>query len=341
MVYSNDQVSVHCVEVFPCGYWKCLISHGEAQSGTVSTGFEKNTWPPISNIMCWHCCHPFNCVPVYYPLKLDIKSNTFYFIGNFCSWNCVKAYGVRMNGHRRPEGASWISLLAFLTVHRPMYCSQSILERHSFDCPCIDKFYGIPVAPPKETLKIFGGDVSIDDYRKDFLQVKKYDWVVQYFHQNNKVTRDLETLTSTQKRRAYTFCFIAYPGPRETKVNELYILPLTHKTVPKRKQSTTVEEEPKKILKSCSRPNPTGRRRLPKSNAPVPTSTFTPKDEDTKQLLTNTTRVDTCIPVAPRKVEPVVSEEQAFYISSVNKFGNLMSSMGIVIEKKSSLDGSC
>jgi hypothetical protein len=34
-----------------------------------------------------------------------------------------------------------------------------------------------------------------------------------------------------------------------------------------------------------------------------------------------------------RAVEPVVSEEQAFYVQSMNKYGNLFTSMGISIEK--------
>ena len=313
-----ETVNVNRIQVYPCAYWKGLIRRANTHQGNTSTGFDKGTWPPKSSILCWQCCHSFDYVPAYYPVDLDVDRNIFYFMGNFCSWNCVKGYGVRMKDHQRPQGASYISLLAFLTVHRPKYCLEDAPNKHSSNCPCIDMFRGVQLPGKKELLRAFGGCMDVGEYRKDFLKIESYDWVNDYFSNNNSVKRDMNIITSNVSRRAYTFCFLSYPGPAEATVEHLYVLPLTHKTLPKTQSETPTESNvPRKSVKPCTRSNPGGRRRFPRNNSPAPTSTSV---------------VDA--PQPRVTVEPAVSEEQAFYISSVHKYGNLFSSMGITIEKK-------
>lgn len=318
-------VEVNCVQVFPCAYWRGLKTRADEYSGITTTGFDKSTWPPHSSIWCWHCCHCFDSVPAYLPMQLDLRNNLFYFIGNFCSWNCVKSYAFRMNEYRKPDGASYISLLAFLTAHRPRYCLYDDANVHPYTCPCIDMFKGVSLAPKKEVLRAFGGTMDIEEYRKDFLTIESYDWVNTYFNKNNTIRREMESLTSTQRRRAYTFCFVSYPGPSEASVDQVYILPLTHKTLNKKQTDENRAPEsktvPKKQIKPCNRNSsgPSGgRRRYPKSNAPAPSvASVAPSPVE-----------------PPPRVEPMVSEEQTFYINSVHKYGNLFSSMGITIEKK-------
>lgn len=311
-----ETVRVNRVQVYPCDYWGGLIRRAQDQRGPTTTGFDKSTWPTHSSAWCWQCCHPFDNVPAYYPIDLDIANGVFYFIGNFCSWNCVKGYAMRLNDHRRPEGASYISLLAFLTVHRPKFCLHEKEDKHPHTCPCIDMFHGIQLPAKKELLQTFGGTMPISEYRKDFMMIEDHDWVDDYFHKNNVIRREMESITATQRRRAYTFCFVSYPGPTEAVVDQLYVLPLTHKTLPKQKQNISEDEPPKKAVKPCKPTSTTtGRRRGPKSNAPAPTPVAAPAP-------------------APTPIEPAVSEEQAFYVSSVQQFGNLFSSMGITIEKK-------
>lgn len=377
MNYNDTRVNVNCVQVYPCAYWKGLIRRANNCIGSTNTGFEKGIWPPTSSALCWYCCHGFDNVPAFYPVELDIKQNVFYFMGNFCSWNCVKAYSASLQDHRRPQGTSFLALLAFLTVHRPLYCSYDKNQKHPHTCPCIDKFHGIKISPKKETLQSFGGDTSIQEYRKGFQIIEKYEWVLSYFHQNNSIIRELESITSTQKRRAYTFCFLSYPGPKEATVDQLYVLPLTHRTVssksalsmdpPLSKHATSSYESSVsslcyssgpssgstltstststpvvpgfsssssssstargKSIKGGNRTAPSGRRRL----KGVPTNCSTSEDQ-TKDVPEDVPKT--------RVIEPMISEEQAFYISSANKYGNLMSSMGIVIERKSSLERS-
>lgn len=326
-----QSVNVNCVEVYPCAYWKRLIRIAESHNGSANTGFEKSTWPPHSSTLCWNCCHSFDNVPSFYPVDLDAEKNVFFFMGNFCSWNCVKGYALKLNDQRKPQGTSYISLLAFLTVHRPLKCLYSRTEQHPYNCPCLEEFKGVSLPPKKELLKAFGGHLSIDEYRKNFMKIEKYDWVMEYFHKNNKIMRELGSLTLTQKRRAYTFCFVSYPGPSEATVDHLYLLPLTHKTLPKAKKAETKPDDgAKHTLKTLHRSNPAGRRRFPKNNAPEPSMSSKPSTEQHHHP-----KSPEQLPPPPT-IEPVVSEEQAFYISSVHKYGNLMSSMGITIQKKSS-----
>lgn len=343
---SGDvSVSVGCGNVFPLAFWNCLVRHAKA-----------GTWPLYSNALCWYCCHTFENVPAYYPIKFDTHTNVFYFTGNFCSWNCVKAYSFRMNDHRRPSGASYVSLLSFVTVHRPTYCSHKETDKHPYTCPCTSLFRGVRMPLAKERLVAFGGDVTIDEYRKHFMVIKDIEWVNKYFHHNPSLRRDVSSITYTSKRRLYTFSFVSN-SIDEVAPDQIYILPLTRKTISKRKHEKEVNTdkcssdcEPAPKLKAGSVTGSSGRKRLPRG---YKCSADTQKQgQVTEQVPSTTGNTSTLmgsshvpyVPVVPvvsvsvkpvlPVVEPTVSEEQAFYISSVNKYGNLLSSMGIRIEKK-------
>lgn len=351
-----ETVEVSRIQVFPCAYWNGLLRRADEYEGLTGTGYDKWTWPSRSYLLCWNCCHSFDCVPSFLPVHLDLGSNQFYFAGNFCSWNCVKSYAFRLHGVRKPGGASYISLLAFLTAHRPRHCLYDKDVKHPHTCPCIDMFTGVTMSPKKEVLKAFGGNLSVEEYRKDFLTIESYDWVEDYFNKNREVNSAMTSLTSTKQRRMYTFCFVSYPGPLEATVDQVVILPLTHRTLPKKSSD---EQPVKKAVKPYSRSNPCGRRRFPKSNnmsapcggsddrntstttsasalqttpAPAPAPAPSPAPTSYHYSKENTTTATP--PTKPVPVEPAVSEEQAFYINSVNKYGNLFSSMGITIQKK-------
>ena len=334
-----ETVSVNRIPIYPCGYWRGLVQRSLNDSEITSTGFERNTWPPHSSIWCWYCCHSFNTVPVYLPVEVNEEKNTFYFTGNFCSWNCVKGYAGSFTDRRPPKAVVYISLLAFLTAHRPRHCLYTEDESHSYKCPCTDMFKGVELPPKKELLHTFGGTLSIEEYRKDFLTVESYDWVNTYFNKNNAVRGTLASLTSNPKRRAYTFSFLSYPGPKEATVDHVYILPLTNKTVAVdhtneigTTTSTTSSSSSKKKKTPCGK-SATSRRRYPKSSTPAPI----PSNNNNVSMSTET--IENTGPIIPItqpqcNVEPIVSEEQKFYIQSVNQYGNLFSSMGIRVEKK-------
>ena len=109
-------------------------------------------WPERINIYCWHCCHPFKNKPVSIPMY--IKKSTFYVYGVFCSYNCGAAYNLNSNDSNK-------------TIKHELLC-------HMYNILFKDKnFIDICPAPPKEILQIFGGNVTIDNYRNNFLKNNK------------------------------------------------------------------------------------------------------------------------------------------------------------------------
>lgn len=104
---------------------------------------EKREIPKQTNIWCWWCCHPFDTIPRFLPTKHDEIRNRFQVIGNFCSWSCVKAYDI--NENQNNNGKMLLSSLV-KTIH--------------------GKTHKIHSAPPRAALKVFGGDMTIEEFRR-------------------------------------------------------------------------------------------------------------------------------------------------------------------------------
>lgn len=117
---------------------------------------EKNEWPNITNIYCQWCCHPFNTPPCALPIKY-IKGK-FFLRGCFCSFNCAAAYNFDNKDYDMWER---YSLLNFL--YKKMYQTPYIR---------------VKIAPPRESLKIFGGFLSIEEFRLNFLVIKQYEVIL-------------------------------------------------------------------------------------------------------------------------------------------------------------------
>lgn len=118
---------------------------------------------------CWNCVHPFDGAPCFLPRTDKNARDLFVGYGFFCSWNCVKCYAFYSSTHSiRYRPYSEIGALAFMTSYRPSHCPSYPLP-HSYDCQCLLGFKGVRLPPQREVLTVFGGDMSIDEYRKDFM----------------------------------------------------------------------------------------------------------------------------------------------------------------------------
>lgn len=106
-------------------------------------GATANEWACQTDTYCFWCSHGFTCVPVGIPLKL--LDGKFYCHGNFCSFECAAAYNYNSNDNTSVfEKQNLLNLLASkFGVETPVRC-----------------------AKPRETLKIFGGDMDINEFRK-------------------------------------------------------------------------------------------------------------------------------------------------------------------------------
>ncbi len=116
---------------------KCLIQFEEAN--------KTNSYPNNTSIYCWWCCHPFNSTPCSLPH--EYKNGTFFVSGIFCSPECATAYNFD-DTHSGCDVWERYSLLNFM--YRKIYN---------------DKKIKIKSAAPRQTLKIFGGNLTIKEYR--------------------------------------------------------------------------------------------------------------------------------------------------------------------------------
>lgn len=97
-----------------------------------------------SPIWCWHCCHVFEGKGVPLPVAYDDRRDIFKTKGVFCSFACAKAYNTDDGGIQSSVVGYYLSLL-----HKRMY----------------GNFGRIIPAPPRRTLKVFGGALSIEEFR--------------------------------------------------------------------------------------------------------------------------------------------------------------------------------
>ena len=100
-----------------------------------------------SNIseVCWNCCHNFNNnIVVGLPYKYT--NNIFYSVGDFCSLECAARY-------------------AFDNYKNNIYEIMNIINLYkNIKYNSSEK---VKLALPRLTLKKFGGNLSIDEYRKN------------------------------------------------------------------------------------------------------------------------------------------------------------------------------
>ena len=95
---------------------------------------------------CWWCCHPHDNESLKLPYKYDDKYNKYFTTGTFCSWSCMKAYNMSSS-----------------CTHKKNIISANIVLMRK-------QLFGIvgtiPIAPNRFNLKVFGGFLSIEDFRK-------------------------------------------------------------------------------------------------------------------------------------------------------------------------------
>lgn len=100
-----------------------------------------------NNNLCWWCCHSFDGQIYGIPIK---KEKDIYITkGNFCSLNCCKSYN-------NNEG-----LKLFETQKRNI-----LINMLNKELSKNNEFVDVKEAPPRETLKIFGGSLTIEEFRE-------------------------------------------------------------------------------------------------------------------------------------------------------------------------------
>jgi hypothetical protein len=98
------------------------------------------------NTKCWWCKYIFNTPAINLPE--NYFNNTFYCIGNFCSYNCAKSYNIDINDFITYKRNSLLNLLYFMTY---------------------SEYKNIKTAPHWLTLEDYGGILTIEQFRENFL----------------------------------------------------------------------------------------------------------------------------------------------------------------------------
>lgn len=104
--------------------------------------------PPVQDqegLVCWWCVHSLPQRPcIHLPVKYDERLNRFTTVGNFCSWQCAKAYALDMNSSKSGEIQSFLSMMRLRAF---------------------GKFVPLWPAPKRQFLRCFGGTMSIEEFR--------------------------------------------------------------------------------------------------------------------------------------------------------------------------------
>lgn len=96
-------------------------------------------------LVCWWCVHSLPQLPcIHLPVKYDDKLKRFTTVGNFCSWQCAKAYAIDMNTARAGEIQSYLGLMRKQTY---------------------GKYVQVFAAPKRQALACFGGKLTIEEFR--------------------------------------------------------------------------------------------------------------------------------------------------------------------------------
>lgn len=103
-------------------------------------------WPLQSKHACWHCCHAFSCRPVGVPV--DDNITRFRLTGNFCSIECALAWAISTGNHHTDHisGARVKNMGHILLDLKPQ---------------------NIRAAPDRLCLAMFGGPLSIEEFRRN------------------------------------------------------------------------------------------------------------------------------------------------------------------------------
>ncbi len=104
---------------------------------------ERDNWPISTECACFWCCHTFNNTPYGIPFKYT--NNKFNVYGCFCSLECCVAYNFSSQNNMYDiwENYSLINLLS----HKLGYKDN------------------VKASPPREVLKMFGGFMTILEFR--------------------------------------------------------------------------------------------------------------------------------------------------------------------------------
>jgi hypothetical protein len=180
---------------------------------TILRDFTKE-YPKKTLVCCWWCCHKFDNQPLGVPMKYEKEINTFNVVGCFCSIECVAAYVYDNRVMYKNVFPMDIKLMyKKISGDKEYTLKDGILKR----------------AHPRQVLKIFGGKLSIDEFRSS----NKCKMITLLHAPLTSMYLTCETINVNGKCEKVDF----------SKSTDLEI----------RKKSNIIEKEPKVVKKSTQK----------------------------------------------------------------------------------------
>ena len=102
-----------------------------------------------SHVCCWWCCHKFDTKKLSLPISYNGQLKKFEVYGTFCSFSCMKAYNKNDNLSNKNNRYTLITMMM-----------NQMIEDYNIS-------NNISIAPPRECLKMFGGTMTIEEFRKN------------------------------------------------------------------------------------------------------------------------------------------------------------------------------
>jgi len=156
-----------------------------------------NPWPKSSPYACWNCTEKFSEPPVGIPTLTSSTpyKDEYHMEGNFCSFNCAARYLFDNN-----KGVESQTIWTVFEIMNFIY--NEINDS--------DDFIQIKLAPEPLCLKKFGGNLTLEEYRKNYLtntnyKVFKGQMIPSLYHiQENTDLKMLKRKVANQKKASLT-----------------------------------------------------------------------------------------------------------------------------------------
>lgn len=140
-----------------------LNSHGlsDKKIHLILTNFKNKSWPDSSPYACWNCTECFDNSPVGIPTIAMAESyeDKYYLEGNFCSFNCAGRY--LFDTRSRADNELWTIYEIMNFIYNEVNGSE--------------EYEKIKLAPERICLKKFGGHLTLEEYRKNYLSKINYE----------------------------------------------------------------------------------------------------------------------------------------------------------------------
>ena len=153
IINNNDNQDIKILVPTPYESNSYFMNDAENISQDTNIEYQKTYSNNNNNSHCFWCCHSIDNVVYSMPYNYDTINDSYFVFGSFCSLQCANAYNFSVHGSSDKvwEINSWIQMLG---------------KRYGFTNT-------IRPAPSKYLLKMFGGNLTINEFREAHIKSDK------------------------------------------------------------------------------------------------------------------------------------------------------------------------